>query len=134
MIPPIDRALKNLEELRRLFFSLVEHLRDTAQQQASLNDETTQLSGRPVDQITPAKIGPLVSRQDQIRSVTQQIADALKKQSEQAANQPKPAAKQTPAAPSSGTGEAEKLKQAAQLVEAGTWTWVVVPSNSRPAR
>lgn len=118
VIPPMDRVLKNLAELRRLFFSLVEHLRDTAQQQASLNDETTQLSGQPVDQITPERVGPLVSRQDQIRSVTQQIAEALKKQSEQAANQPEPAAKQTPASPAPGTGEAEKLKQAAQLVEA----------------
>lgn len=33
-------AIKTLEELRRLFFTIVEHLRETAQKQAELNDDT----------------------------------------------------------------------------------------------
>jgi uncharacterized phage infection (PIP) family protein YhgE len=114
-----DNALKSLEELRRLFFSLVEHLRDTAQRQADLNDQTAKQSVEPAAAQTPEKLGPLANRQSQLQQIAQPIAEALRQQSTQAtsaATSPPPAG-----SPSSGpdaAAQAKTLAEAAELVEA----------------
>ena len=82
-----DRAVQSLEALRRLFFSIVEHLRETAQRQAELNDETEQVAasvkGGPSDGKLASQTQPLSFRQQELRSISEQIAQALKKQAEQ---------------------------------------------------
>ena len=117
----VDRSIKTLEELRRLFFSLVEHLRDTAEQQANVNDATTQLAADPATAQQPEKSGPLAHRQQQLQSLAQQIAEALRAQGEQAAAA---ADQQAPATPAQGGNQqqnsaqtAEKLQQASQFVD-----------------
>lgn len=42
----VENAVRNLEELRRLFFTIIEHLRETAQRQADLNDRVSQMAGQ----------------------------------------------------------------------------------------
>lgn len=118
----LDAAIASLEELRRLFFSLVEHLRDTAQRQTNLNDDTSQQAPAPAEQQTPEKIGPLANRQTQLQEFTQTLASALKEQGQQAAHPPTDAAANAPAPDPQQTAAAKeagkKLTQAADLVDA----------------
>lgn len=117
----MDAAVKTLEELRRLFFSLVEHLRDTAQRQADLNDETAQQSmASPAGQ-TPEKIGPLANRQSTLQRTAQPLAEALREQGEPAAESSPESAAGAPSSHPAGSAEAAeasgKLLQAAELVD-----------------
>jgi len=78
-------AVGHLEALRRLFFSIVEELRDAAQQQLDLADETRDaaaLSAAGSDDAA-ARIGPLAPRQEALATRTGAIADALAEQSNQ---------------------------------------------------
>ncbi|MBW2541686.1 MAG: VWA domain-containing protein [Deltaproteobacteria bacterium] len=78
-------AVEHLEALRRLFFSIVEELRDAAQQQLDLADETRDaaaLSAAGSDDAA-ARIGPLAPRQEALAARTGAIADALVEQSNQ---------------------------------------------------
>jgi len=78
-------AIEHLEALRRLFFSIVEELRDAAQQQLDLADETRDaaaLSAAGSDDAA-ARIGPLAPRQEALAARTGAIADALAEQSNQ---------------------------------------------------
>jgi len=79
-------AVGHLEALRRLFFSIVEELRDAAQQQLDLADETRDaaaLSAAGSDDAA-ARIGPLAPRQEALATRAGAIADALVEQSNQA--------------------------------------------------
>jgi hypothetical protein len=119
----VSQALEHLQALRRLFFSIVEHLRETAQRQAQLNDETEQVAalkddakddaaGRLFQETRASKVGPLALRQQQLRGIAKEIADAL---SEQAQQQPVGAASQQGADPQ----QQEQLQKATQqLAEA----------------
>jgi hypothetical protein len=118
-----DEALRHLEELRRLFFSLVEHLRDTAQRQAELHEQTTEQSTAPPADQTAERLGPLGHRQRELQQVAQALAAALTKQSEASTAPAGPAAP----APASEPGNtsvpdaaetAKKLTEAAELVNA----------------
>ena len=79
-------AVDTLEALRRLFFSIVEELRDVAQQQLDLADATRDAAAlratAPED--AAARIGPLAPRQESLASRAGEIADALAEQSNQA--------------------------------------------------
>ena len=98
----VDQAVEHLQSLRRLFFSIVEHLRETAQRQAQLNDETEQAAPLKDEEELVKKVGPLSTRQQQLRTITGEIADALAEQ-----------AKQQPAG--GAPGENMDPKQLAQL-------------------
>jgi Ca-activated chloride channel family protein len=79
-----EKAVDKLQSLRRLFFSVVEHLRETAQRQAQLNDETEQAATLAADdQDLPTKLGPLAPRQAELESISGQIAEALQQQAQQ---------------------------------------------------
>lgn len=79
----VSKAIEHLQALRRLFFSIVEHLRETAQRQAQLNDETEQTAALKKDEEIAKTVGPLALRQQQLRGITQQIAEALRDQAQQ---------------------------------------------------
>ena len=78
------QAVEKLQSLRRLFFSVVEHLRETAQRQAQLNDDTEQAAtlGSDQDEIQK-RLGPLVPRQKELEAIAGQIAEALGQQAQQ---------------------------------------------------
>jgi len=80
----VANAVEHLQSLRRLFYSIIEHLRETAQRQAGLNDETEQVAALKDDEDAVAKTAPLALRQQQLRSVTGEIAKALDEQAKQA--------------------------------------------------
>jgi Ca-activated chloride channel family protein len=94
--PPVDwewvrsdtaTAIEHLETLRRLFFSITEHLRDLAQRQVNLADRTQDalaLSTTP-DVDATAEAAPLVSPEQQLAEQALVMATALEQQSSQAA-------------------------------------------------
>ncbi|MDD4268278.1 MAG: VWA domain-containing protein [Pirellulales bacterium] len=88
--PPLDparqhaaQALTHLQELRRLFFSIIEHLREAAQRQAQLNDETEQAAGSGDKETLDQKTGPLALRQKELGAVAERIAGVLGEQAKQ---------------------------------------------------
>jgi hypothetical protein len=99
-------AVENLQALRRLFFSIVEHLRETAQRQAQLNDETQQVATLQQDQELPTRVGPLALRQQQLQAITQEIARALQAQ-----------AQQTPDAAAPSGADPKQLEQQQQITQ-----------------
>ncbi len=76
-------AVEHLEALRRLFFSIVEEIRDAARQQLDLVDETRDaaaLAAAGSDEAA-ARTGPLAPRQQALATRAGDIADALVEQS-----------------------------------------------------
>jgi hypothetical protein len=76
----VASARRGLEALRRLFFSIVEHIRDAAQQQVELSDRTDESAALEGDR-QAAALGPLSTRQSELAERTEQLADALHQQS-----------------------------------------------------
>ena len=113
----VDRAKLGFEALRRLFFSIVEHLRETARRQLELNDETQDVAAlhanAPAE--ASARLGPLLPRQQQLAETAGALADALEEQSRQQAdamldpNTPAQASAETP-------DMGERLRRAGELV------------------
>ena len=100
-------AVQHLEGLRRLFFSIVEHLEDVAQRQLDLLDRTRDVSVLgAADSPTRAarELGPLVPSQRELASRAAELASALEEQSRQ------------PAAPG---GEAAPEETSRRLRQAG---------------
>ena len=86
----VNKSIKTTEQLRRLFFSLIEHLRDTIQKQIELGDETQNaitLAETASKTETASRLGPLSAKQSSLSTVTGTIAGALAKQSEHMAQQ-----------------------------------------------
>ncbi|HVX11230.1 MAG TPA: VWA domain-containing protein [Pirellulales bacterium] len=75
-----DGAAEHLQALRRLFFSIAEHLRETAQRQAELNDETEQAAALAEPDDAAKKAEPLTHRQRELESTSRRIAEALREQ------------------------------------------------------
>ncbi|MCH2572467.1 MAG: hypothetical protein MK103_13960, partial [Planctomycetes bacterium] len=71
-----------LQRLRRIFFSAVEHLRETIQYQSQLIDDTEKSMILSDSTDTQKVLGPLVHRQQQVQRQTFAIANALTEQSE----------------------------------------------------
>jgi Ca-activated chloride channel family protein len=79
-------AVRYLEGLRRLFFSLVEHLADVTEQQVDLADRTQDVAasrGAATDERSKLQLGPLVGLQQSLAQRSEQIALALEEQSRQ---------------------------------------------------
>ncbi|MDE0910338.1 MAG: VWA domain-containing protein [Myxococcota bacterium] len=75
-----EQAVNGLENLRRIFFSMIEHLRDTAQRQRELGDDTEEVAALP-DTDQERGLGPLVPRQEALANIAGAIANALEEQS-----------------------------------------------------
>jgi len=79
------KAVEHLAALRRLFFSIVEELRDVAQQQVELADETRDAAALAAagSEDAAARTGPLAPRQQALAARSGDLADALAEQSNQ---------------------------------------------------
>ncbi|MBW2275545.1 MAG: VWA domain-containing protein [Deltaproteobacteria bacterium] len=118
-IEPGEQAVRGLENLRRLFFSIVEHLQDTARRQQELGDLTEELSALQDDDLEARKSG-LGLRQSALSEVAGSLAAALEEQSRQSPGamvSPDPAAgpggPRTPDA-AAHAEEAKQLRMAAE--------------------
>jgi hypothetical protein len=109
----VDQALVQLEALRRLFFSVVEHLQDAARRQQELADETEALAALDPGsnaEATARQVGPIGHRQGNLAATTEGIGEALRAQASTSTAQP---------ALPDGRGEGsdrERLTQAAELI------------------
>ncbi len=112
------RTLATLEQLRRLFFSVVEHLQALHADQAQTHDQTaTAQFESTVDKLDalPAELGAIAERQTRHTEVGEQLANALARQADAAA-----AGGTEAAAPqAAGTPSAEHLAEAAEEVRKG---------------
>jgi Ca-activated chloride channel family protein len=113
-----DEAVKGLEHLRRLFFSIIELLRETAERQTELGDATEEVAARPEEWLERG-LGPLIPRQAELAEIAGVIANTLEEQSRQ---QPGDLIGGNPDPDANQRVEAEKavnLRRAAELVLEG---------------
>ncbi|MEE2641671.1 MAG: VWA domain-containing protein [Planctomycetota bacterium] len=115
---------EQIDQLRRLFFSIVEHLRETADRQKTLMEETRELLEEfPSEQKQKlaSTLPPLNSRQRELASIAGQIADVLMESGNPPAKPPlNAAAPGTGSNPNPGEEEMRKKYRAAgALVKEG---------------
>jgi hypothetical protein len=86
-IAPATEANAKIEQLRQLFFNLVEHLQELIRQQAETRDQTSKAVTE--DDFTRApKLPALGAREDQHAQIAKAITEALAKQADAAAKAP----------------------------------------------
>lgn len=78
------RALEHLEALRRLFFSVVEHLRELLADQTRTHDETASTLDATIEEL-PAQLGLLAEKQAAHTGMGDAITTALARQADAAA-------------------------------------------------
>src|SRR5262249_8317857 len=83
-LTPAKAADAKLDELRRLFFSVIEHLQDLIRQQGETRDQTSEAHSE-ADDVRAPKLPGLVQREDQHGQLAKAITDALAAQSDAAA-------------------------------------------------
>ena len=74
-VTPAKAADAKLDELRRLFFSVIEHLQDLVRQQGETRDQTSQAHALTDDERAP-KLPGLAGREDQHGQLAKAITDA----------------------------------------------------------
>lgn len=89
-LSPAQRAQGSLEELRRLYFSIIEHLRDLATQQEETWDATGTVQFEATEKGEVGDVTSLAREQTTHRAYADALADALDKQAQAAAASPMP--------------------------------------------
>ena len=115
----VSQAIEHLQALRRLFFSVVEHLRETAQRQAHLNDETERAAALDEEAEATKAVGPLATRQQELQRITAEIAKALAEQAQQQPPGAGPQQNLDPKQLEQMQQIQERFGEAAKLVEQG---------------
>jgi hypothetical protein len=106
------QGMEHIEALRRLFFSIVEHLKELLQSQTNTHDQTGSAAAGPDEELA-SRLGTLAEPQGQHAATGDALAQALAEQSDAAAQAPQ--APQAPGAPG-GADAAKQLAEAAQEV------------------
>ena len=118
-MPPAKDAEAKLSELRQLFFSVVEHLKELVRTQGETRDRTA--AEVTEDDLTRApKLPALIAAQDHHLGMAKAITDALAKQADEAGKQaaPPPGQGQGPTKPQQGpdpkalAGAADEVRKA----------------------
>jgi hypothetical protein len=115
----VDLTLAQTEALRRLFFSVIDHLRETLRRQVDLGDRTEEAAvlaaTEPAEEIA-RRLGILAPEQESLAETAGNIADALDKQAQQPP--PAPPETQDPDGQQAALAKDERarLGQAAELV------------------
>jgi hypothetical protein len=111
----VASSVEQIETLRRIFFSVIDHLRDTLRRQVDVADQTRDATTMADDPARRDALGPLAARQQLLSTMSQQIAESLQEQSEQ----PMPTdADAGSAGQAEGRDAADRLRQAAGHVGA----------------
>jgi hypothetical protein len=85
-LTPAKLGQTKLEELRRLFFSVIEHLQELVRTQGETRDQTAQANGED-DFTRGPKLPGLVQHEDEHAQMAKAISDALAAQADAAAKQ-----------------------------------------------
>jgi hypothetical protein len=102
---PAKQAEAKIDELRKLFFNLIEHLQELIREQNETRDRTSKASGED-DVVRAPKLPGLVTREEQHGQMAKAITEALAAQADEAA-------KQTQQQPQPGAPDGKKLSEAA---------------------
>jgi len=120
----VGHTLSRVEALRRLFFSVVDHLRETLRRQIDLGDRTEETSvlaaTEPAEEIA-RRLGPIAPEQTTLAETAGSIVEALEQQAEQPVPPPPEAQEDSPQeAPQEQAAQAQeqqtRLRQAADQV------------------
>jgi Ca-activated chloride channel family protein len=114
----VNLSLVHLQNLRRLFFSIIENLKETAQRQQSLNDETEVQRALPDSK--PEQATRLSAEQKTLGETANSIAEALSQQTAQSQPQTGPAPNAPTPTPGPSQQEIEQLQRASGLVKAAS--------------
>ncbi len=110
-VAPAKLAQDKLDELRKLFFSVIEHLQELIREQGETRDQTAQADGQ--DDFTRApKLPGLVAREGEHGAMAKAITDALAKQADELAKQPPQAQQQGQPAPKTLSAAADEVRLA----------------------
>jgi hypothetical protein len=112
--PSSKETLDKVTELRKLFFSLIEHLQQLIRDQGDTRDQTATARGAD-DEARAAALPALVGRQAEHAQLGQEIADALAKQADaaqQQQQQPQQGAQQQGPDPKALADATDEMKQA----------------------
>jgi len=116
----VDLTLSRVEDLRRLFFSVVDHLRETLRRQIDLGDRTEETAGlattEPAEEIA-RRLGPIAPQQTALAETAGSIAKALQQQAEQPVP-PTPEAQEDPPRKDPQEQQARLRRAAAQVASA----------------
>lgn len=105
-------AMEHIEALRRLFYSIIEHLKELHENQTDTHDRTASGSGTEGEELA-AHLGPLVDAQRGHAALGDALAQALAEQADAAAAAPQQGGQDAQQA-------AERMAQAAQEVREAT--------------
>lgn len=94
LLPTVEEGRKHLEDLRRLFFSIVEHLKDLHRNQTETLDHTGSAQAQKEEAERRRRAGPLFGEQERHRDLGRALAEALAAQADQAGSASEPQAKQ----------------------------------------
>ncbi len=114
----VDRGIRQVEALRRLFFSILEHLKETALRQAVLADDTRDVATLTDESKIESRVAPLVPRQQELSKISREITGSLKKQSEQSPVSMGGQAKGSQSPKQKSQDVSHRLGQAAEHVDA----------------
>ncbi len=121
LLPTVEEGREHLAELRRLFFSVVEHLKELLRNQGETLDRTNSAQAQREEAERRRRAGPLVGEEDKHAELGKALAEALAAQADQAANAKEPAAKQAQKPLSEAAEEVRKahaaMQQAATLLK-----------------
>jgi hypothetical protein len=116
-LPPAKDADAKLTELRKLLFSVIEHLQELIREQGETRDQTSAANGED-DFTRQPKLAGLLGRQDGHAQMAKAITDALAQQADHAAKQAPPPSSGGPTTPHQGpdpkalAGAADEVRQA----------------------
>jgi hypothetical protein len=119
---PAREAEVHLEELRRLFFSVIEHMKELLKNQADTHDRSA-AAQQATDEAKVDLLAPLVDSQLRHRTMGEAIGEALASQADAAAGASDPSAQDQGKQLSEAAGEVRagtsQMSAAHELMEAG---------------
>lgn len=92
--PTAEEGRKHLEDLRRLFFSIIEHLKELHRNQTETLDHTNTAQSQKDEAERRRRAGPLGGEQDRHTAMGKALGEALAAQADQAGQSNDPQAKQ----------------------------------------
>lgn len=94
LLPPAEQGRDQLAELRRLFFSIVEHLKELLRNQSETLDHTSTAQAQKDEADRRRRAGPLAGEEERHAEMGKALGDALAAQADQAGQAQEPQAKQ----------------------------------------
>tara|TARA_Y100000310_G_scaffold297174_1_gene329986 strand:- start:928 stop:3300 length:2373 start_codon:yes stop_codon:yes gene_type:complete len=134
-LEPASKALEHLRELRRLFFSVVEHLRELLAEQTRTHDDTASTLDASIEEL-PGMLGMVAERQASHAGMGDAIATALAEQADAVAQSDSAAQSEAAAPDAKGDGVdlaqvVEEVRSASGLMQSASITLTNSAHNAR---